>query len=86
MGIRIELSPADVDCIRCHSLPSTLRRKLRYSYLTSRLPKKRLVESSTTIDCNEGDARALLSIARMYCPEAVEKIESGLRLSGVTIF
>ena len=87
MDIHIELSQNDVDCLLRHlPLGTTLRQKLGYSNLTSGFPVERPVEFSNAIDCSEGDARALLSIAREYCPEAVEKIEDSLRLSSITSF
>lgn len=86
-GIRIELSQADVDCLLRHlPLGTPLRRNLAYSYLSSTFPNKRPVEFSNAIECSEGDARALLRIASEYCPEAIQKIQNGLRLAGVTNF
>ncbi|HYJ14036.1 MAG TPA: hypothetical protein VE170_01000 [Candidatus Limnocylindria bacterium] len=87
MDIHIELSQNDVDYL-LHHLPlgTALRQKLGYSYLTPGFPVERPVEFSNEIDCSEGDALALLSIAREYCPEAVQKIQDGLRLSGITSY
>ena len=79
MHIHIELSQCDVDCFLRH-LPydTSLRETLTNSNLT--------FEFSNAFDCSEGDARALLCIAREYCPKVIIKIENGLRLSGITNF
>lgn len=79
MSVHIELSKADVTCL-ANRLP--LGSELRYELLNSGMIPT--TGGANPIDCDEGEARALLRIAVEYCPEAVEKIQYGLRLSGVT--
>ena len=75
--IHLELSRADVNCLANH-LP--LGSDLRYALLNSDL-----IPSSNPIDCDEGEARALLRIAIEHCSEAVEKIQYGMRVAGVRL-
>jgi hypothetical protein len=86
MDIHIELSRAHVDCILSHSPPGTPLRQKLGSNSTSGFTTKRPAEFFNAFDFREADARALLCIARECCPEAVQKIENGLRLAGITSF
>lgn len=83
MSIHIELSRADVDCLVDHlPLGSDLRDKLGNSGTIPSsvgLP----IGDSNPIDCSEGEARELLRIASDHCSEVVQKIQVGMRLSGV---
>ena len=84
MTILIQLSLADVECLLRH-LPtaSDLSRKLGSSDRTA-ISNIRPVGSSNAIDCSEHQARELLRIANEHCSAAVEKIQRGMRMSGVT--
>ena len=82
MSVHIELSRADVTCLgKRLPLDSDLRYKLLVSDMnpSSGLP----AGNSRPIDCDEGEARALLRIAVEHCPEAVEKIQYGMNVAGV---
>ena len=81
MTILIELSRADIECLRSH-LPlgkSALRNTLDHSDLISMVPNERPLKFTHAIGCNENEARALLRIATEYCSEAVTKIQHAMR-------
>ena len=83
MDINIALTQADVECLRRHLPDGTaLSEKLDQSELTYN-PTERPGGISNSINCDEGEARALLHIATEHCAEAVEKIQYGMRVAGV---
>ena len=84
MDIHIALSQAEVECLRRHLPDGTdLSQKLDHSELTYMHPTERPGGLSNAIECNEGEARALLRIAAEHCPEAVQRIQYGISVAGV---
>ena len=81
MIIHIELFRVQVTCL-ANYLP--LGSDLRYALLNADLiPSSAGLGDSIPIECNEGEARALLRIAFEHCPDAVEKIQYGMNVAGV---
>ena len=82
-SVYIELSLADVNCL-ANNLP--VDSALRYALLnSSTIPSSigQTIKHANPIDCEEGEARALLRIAVEYCHDAVEKIQYGMNVAGV---
>jgi hypothetical protein len=84
MNIHVVLSQTEVECFRGH-LPSgtALSRKFDESTLNYLHSPESHDGYSNIIECDEGEARALLRIAIEYCSDAVEKIQYGMRVAGV---
>ena len=82
MSILIELSRANIQCLLSH-LPvvSDLRQILSKSD-ASVFSNIRPSGFSNPVVCSEAEARHLLRIATEGCPEAAQKIQDGIRLSG----
>ena len=84
MDIQIALTQADVECLRRHLPDGTaLSEKLAQSELTYMHPTERPGEISNSINCNEGEARALLHIAFEHCSEVIQKVQYAMRVAGV---
>jgi len=82
MHIDIALSRAEVECLRSHLPDGTdLSRKLDRSMLTYMHPAERPDELS--IECDEGEARALLRVAAEQCSSAFQKILHNMNLARV---
>lgn len=83
MALLIELSRADIECLLDH-LPqgSDLRQILGKSDSTV-FTNIRAIGMPTPLVCSEVDARRFLRVARSHCPDAVEKIQEAINLSGL---
>ena len=87
MNIHIALSHAEVECFRGHLPAGTdLSRKFDESALNYLHSPEQHSGYSNIIECDEGEARALLRIAIEYCFDAVEKIRYGMRVAGVRFY
>ena len=83
MNIHVVLSQTEVECFR-GQLPAgtALSRKFDEAALNY-LHSPDSHGYSNIIECDEGEAHALLLIANEHCSDAVEKIQYGMRLAGV---
>jgi hypothetical protein len=84
MSILIEVSQAEVDCLLDH-LPadSDLSETLRHSGTIPSSVGLPFGDNTNLIECDEGEARALLRIVTDHCPEAIRKIQYGMGVAGV---
>ena len=86
MPIAIALAPADVECLRSHLPDGTdLSRKLDRSELTFIRPTEPPAGISSEIDCEEGEACALLRVAARYSSEAFKKILHSMNVAGLRL-
>ena len=82
MSIVIQLSQADLDCLRRHTSPeSSVSKKLGNSDATRTVGPQ--LDPSNPLACSEDEAYELLRVANQRCAAAVQKIKEGIILSGV---
>ena len=81
MDCEIKISTEKYDHFLSRVPPASSIYRILKNGVVTRDPDRHAEEDFVTILCREDEVNILLSNARQLCPEAVQEIETGIRLS-----